>query len=355
MHLRRLRLAMNYYLKLKSSPENPAYDCVLNPNHKSSYEQKPNIIPSFGLRIKIHLQNAGINVDSVCDDPLETLLPPWKLVNPVMNFSLSQMKKDNTSEVIYKQLFLEHCSVYKKYVRIFTDGSKQDEAVAAAAVSLRHPQYPLQVRLPDSCSVFTAELRGILLALKHIYQSEEKYFLILSDSLSALQAISTRKITKPLLADIHDIHSKLANRGKIIVFFWVPSHMVIHGNDIVDKAAKSALHLDISEDLLQTVPYTDLRPKTKQYCDKLWQTEWSDQINNKLFLLCPDLSQPFPVVGANRKEETVLTRLHVGHMFATHDIAFFFRERTHHGVLAVIPLSLCVIFCLNVWTFMIRE
>ena len=190
--------------------------------------------------------------------------------------------------------------------------------MAAAAVSLRHPQYPSQVRLPDSCSVFTAELRGILLALKHIYQSEEKYFLILSDSLSALQAISTRKITQPLLADIHDIHSKLANRGKIIVFFWVPSHMGIHGNDIVDKAAKSALHLDISEDLLQTVPYRNLRPKTKQYFDKFWQTELSDQINNKLFLLCPDLSQPFPVVGANRKEETVLTRLHVGHTFATH-------------------------------------
>ena len=36
-------------------------------------------------------------------------------------------------------------------------------------------------------SIYTAELRAILLALKHVYYSKEKSFLILSDSLSSLK------------------------------------------------------------------------------------------------------------------------------------------------------------------------
>ena len=37
--------------------------------------------------------------------------------------------------------------------------------------------------LPDDSSIYTAEMRAILLALKHVYYSKEKSFLILSDSL----------------------------------------------------------------------------------------------------------------------------------------------------------------------------
>ena len=47
--------------------------------------------------------------------------------------------------------------------------------------------------LPDDSSIYTAELRAILLALKHGYYSKEKSFLILSDSLSSLQSILNLK------------------------------------------------------------------------------------------------------------------------------------------------------------------
>ena len=56
--------------------------------------------------------SANVNIDSICDDILMTDVPPWKLVNPIVNFSLTAFKKDNTSGTVYKQLYLEQCSKY---------------------------------------------------------------------------------------------------------------------------------------------------------------------------------------------------------------------------------------------------
>ena len=74
-------------------------------------------------------------------------------------------------------------------MQIYTDGSKVDEKVAAAAVLSVAPNGPFSCRLKDHCSIYTAELQAIQFALKQVYQSKEKKFMIFSDSLSALQAL----------------------------------------------------------------------------------------------------------------------------------------------------------------------
>ncbi|WP_353805435.1 RNase H family protein, partial [Acinetobacter baumannii] len=53
--------------------------------------------------------------------------------------------------------------------------------------------------------------------------------------------LSTRKISHPFLAELHDLHTQLVSEGKKIVFMWVPGHMGIRGNIAVDRAAKDAL------------------------------------------------------------------------------------------------------------------
>jgi kelch-like protein 2/3 len=309
---------MNYFFKLKANPENPAYNCVIDPRYKEKYLDKPNEILPFGIRIRSELEKANVNIDSICDDVLMTDVPPWKLVNPIVNFYLAAFKKDNTSGTVYKQLYLEQCSKYDGFEKIFTDGSLKDNKAASAAVSNRDFKQPMQLRLPDGSSVYSAELKAILLALKRIYQSKRKSFLIVSDSLSALEAISTRKLTHPFLVDIHDLYTKLTSEGKIIVFLWAPSHIGIYGNEIADLAAKNALGLDIPKFPSQFVPFTDLRRKTNSYCFQLWQERWSSLTNNKLFKIRPVLSKPFPMAVLTRKEETILARLHTGHTYFTH-------------------------------------
>ena len=66
------------------------------------------------------------------------------------------------------------------------------------AVATKCPRKPLTYRLLDDSSIYTAELRAILLALKHIYCSKRKSFLILSDSLSSLKAIFNLKYEHPV-------------------------------------------------------------------------------------------------------------------------------------------------------------
>ena len=78
-------------------------------------------------------------------------------------------------------------------MQIYTDDSKVDEKVAAAAMSSVAPNNPFSCRLTDHCSIYTAELQAILFALKQVYQSKEKKFMIFSDSLSALQALKNFK------------------------------------------------------------------------------------------------------------------------------------------------------------------
>jgi ribonuclease HI len=69
----------------------------------------------------------------------------------------------------------------QRYKKIFTDGSKQGPAVAAAAVT---EGKVLIKRLPDNASIFSAESQAILLALDIISQSHTHDFLICSDSLT---------------------------------------------------------------------------------------------------------------------------------------------------------------------------
>lgn len=318
LELRRLRLSLNYFLKLKSLPDNPAYSCVLDPPFEEKFEKKPSEIPPFGIRMKKHLDSANINTDIVSDFPLQTSIPPWKLAPPQVNLSLSNHKKDNTSPELFKQLYLEQNENYIDYEHIFTDGSLKDGVVAAAAVSQRSFTQPFQLRLPDGGSIYTAELQAILLALKHCLQSQRTHFLLLSDSLSAIQTLQTRKISHPLLADIHDLHTELTLDGKTIVFMWVPSHVGIKGNELVDAAAKAALSHEVQTNPPAYISYRDLYRNTSTYCHTLWQESWSCQIENKLFKFMPNLKEPLPSVAFPRKEQTALTRLHIGHTYLTH-------------------------------------
>ena len=83
--------------------------------------------------------------------------------------------------------FKEIAENFSEYEQIFTDGSKQGERVGAAALFLNGAQK--SIRLPDKSSIYSAELRALLLALELIEGSVKKQFIIFSDSLSAMQAL----------------------------------------------------------------------------------------------------------------------------------------------------------------------
>ena len=119
-------------------------------------------------------------------------------------------------------------------MQIFTDGSKVDEKVAAAAVSSVAPNSPFSCRLRDYCSIYTTELQAILFALKQAYQSQERKFMIFSESLSALQTLGKLKTDHPMLIQIQELLHKINADQKVLVFMCVPGHVGIRGNEAAD-------------------------------------------------------------------------------------------------------------------------
>ena len=51
---------------------------------------------------------------------------------------------------------------------------------------------------------------------------------------------------------------------------------------------------------------------------ELWQSEWDEFPENKLYKIFPILKECIVCPRRNRKEESVMARLHIGHSFITH-------------------------------------
>ena len=191
---RRLKLSLNYVLKLKSLPENPAYSRVFELENTKLFDESESKVPPLGIRILPHLEKSKLNLNLVDNAPSLDIIA-WKLSVPAVRFDLTSFKKDTTNPEIYKQFYLQLISEYPLSEYFFTVGSKTEKGVAAAGVSTKRINKPFTCRLPDDSSVYTAELRAqtcLALALKHVYYSKEKSFLILSDPLSSLVNIKPK-------------------------------------------------------------------------------------------------------------------------------------------------------------------
>ena len=147
---------MNYVLKLKTCPDNPAYSCVFEPPNSKLFE-KSSLTPPLGLRILPLFKDSKIDLD-VVDDTTVSDTPPWSQSEPQICLSLKKYKKiPQILKCINKQALVEITSRHQNYVQIFTDGSKVDEKVAAAAVLSAAPNSPFSSRLRDQYSIYTAE------------------------------------------------------------------------------------------------------------------------------------------------------------------------------------------------------
>jgi ribonuclease HI len=91
-------------------------------------------------------------------------------------------------------------------------------------------------------------------------------------------AIESCKTQNPYILKIVEIYKSLVAIGKHVIFTWIPSHIGIHGNTVVDQKAKNALDDPVSNCF---IPYTDIKPFIVRYILTRWQESWDQQIHNK--------------------------------------------------------------------------
>ena len=85
---------------------------------------------------------------------------------------------------------------YRDYIPVYTDGSRDGNALACATVFPSNTV--ISMRLPDSASVFTAEVWAIIKALEQIKDSIASKYIVFTDSLSCLQDLHM-KLEHPLI------------------------------------------------------------------------------------------------------------------------------------------------------------
>ena len=96
----------------------------------------------------------------------------------------------------------------------------------------------------------------------------------------------------------------------------IPSHIGIKGNDKADSAAKTAQEGPIDKNF--KIPYMDLKQKIKLLLLNKWQLRWNNSPLNKLQSIKTEIGEWKEGYKKSRREETVLSRLRIGHTNITH-------------------------------------
>ena len=207
---RRQQLSLQYALKLKANPTNPAYDCIYpaeemdqDADIEFTIKERHNSTPTITKRLQPHLEAAEIPLDSI-DETRIPNISPWTIEKPHVILDLTENQKSSTIPDLFKANFREIKEKYRDQTEFYTDGSKVNEMVGAAAV---WEFGTLKTRLPDGCSIFSAEAMAILKALDCIKVSRWKLFIIYSDSLSCLQAIDNEDMDNPFIQKILVTHT----------------------------------------------------------------------------------------------------------------------------------------------------
>ena len=148
--------------------------------------ERTKTIPPFGTCTLPHIEEANIEPNSI-DNQYERTPPSWEHSNIMFDTSLSCFKKKQTSETVLRKEYQQLRELYNSYFEAYTDGSKSEHKVAAAAFFTKDPDNPKTTRLRDGSSVINAELEGKLLSLKKCLNLPQfKNFIIYTDSLSAV-------------------------------------------------------------------------------------------------------------------------------------------------------------------------
>jgi ribonuclease HI len=309
--LRRDKLAIQYITRLKSNPSNPTYRCCFELLNNDRFVNKPSFIQPFGMRILTLLDDMNFNLTAVSSFRVADQ-GPWTLHRPRVLLSLHTGVKSEIPPQVLKEEFNVFLSGEMDSTHIYTDGSKDHTGTACAAVSNGRL---LLCRLPSEASIFTAEARAIILALKIVQSTNDTKFFIFSDSLSCLQAIKQPCWKNPIILDIIETTHSLLVAGKEVILCWVPSHVGIKGNEVADRDAKVALRLDINHDI--KLPPSDLKQSTNKYFQRTWQEQWNSVLSNKLHGIKPTLGETVLKVF-RRRDEVVLHRARIGHTYLTH-------------------------------------
>ena len=244
---RRLKLSMHYYVKTRACIDNPAHHALheFDRTTRDLYAPRPNgrggmtrpPAPPIGLKVEEAMTSAEINAGLVCPLRTPNFPPGTHDYDPKRHELIEGVSKCLISRQEAQAKFNEYREAKGSHDQVYTDGSKMNEKVGAAAVINRHFQNgettcrQLSKRLPDNSTIFAAEATAISLALNYYQHMDPVHHdvVVYSDSMSCLQAIEGEDTKNPFICHIMNLLWSLSDKGTSVRFCWVPSHCGIDG------------------------------------------------------------------------------------------------------------------------------
>jgi ribonuclease HI len=317
LSLRRQQQLLRHFTRIRTDASNPANQC-LNKDWRSEWtEYKQNDIPIL-KRIEESGDLSKYNTQSKCIPDS----PPWTHIPAETDADLANTISRKTDDLTYiKQATLQHMDEYAEGIHIYTDGSKLSTGETAYGVYIQEINEGKGARLPNHCTVYTAEISAILAALEWIKEERTQYtdsrkFVIYSDSLSSLQAINSSNVfyTTNTITKIHTIYSDLYKERLQVDIVWIPSHIGIKGNEQADKMAKHATSFPESDNehvppdrqtVYRWIERSMIKEWQKQY-DKIQDKTWYKQLE-------PNVNKKVKFTATTRREEVTITRIRFEH------------------------------------------
>ena len=244
---RRLKLSMHYYVKTRACIDNPAHHALHEFNRTTRDLYAPRLngrggmtrppAPPIGLKVEEAMTSAEINAELVCPLRTPNFPPGTHYCDPKKHDLIEGVSKCMISGQEAQAKFNEYREAQGSHDEVYTDGSKMNEKVDAAAIIYRHFQNgettcrQLSKRLQDNSTIFAAEATAISLALNYyqhmdpVHHDVEVY----SDSMSCLQAIEGEDTENPLICHIMNLLWSMSDKGTSVRFCWVPSHCRTRG------------------------------------------------------------------------------------------------------------------------------
>jgi len=237
-------------------------------------------------------------------------------MNPTIKICpFTEGSKKNKHPEELRSDFLTHCSEHHT-IPIYTDGSKTENRVGYAT---KFPNNTFSGRLPGEASIFTAELYAIKTAITESIGSPQLRgdFTIYCDSQSAILALGPSTRPSPIVMEIQSLLKQAEETGSFFDFCWVPGHTGVEGNDAAAKLAASDEEQDPS---IHPIPHTDLKRPIREAISTAWQHRWNNlgQEGRKLREIKGDIKEWKSSIYKNRRFETALTRLRIGHTNFSH-------------------------------------
>lgn len=192
-------------------------------------------------------------------------------------------------------------------LEVYTDGSGMDGRYGSGVVIQLFGATIDEVggRLPDTSSVFEAEMTALLHAIRWISRSTDKRADVYSDSLSSLKLLSNPIIRNPLVDSIKSLYLQVI-RSCDLRLHWIPAHVGWDGNEAADALAKAQTARDtINWYALPSL--SNLKRELNSQVMEEWQLRWDNEVRGapaRLF---------FPRVRPNRLVTGLFAQLASGH------------------------------------------